>query len=801
MQLTKEKFTSDFKKTLHETYAIETRDANNEQLFIALAETVKAYISASWREEREARSLERFKIAYYFSIEFLPGKMLKSNLLNLGILETVRDSIQSLDLEFDEIAKTEKDMALGNGGLGRLASCFMDSLASCALPGFGNGIRYQYGLFKQKFVNGYQVELPDAWLESNDAWEVKKLHQAVNVSLFGHVYLKPVKAGSEELVPVYENPTIVRAVPYDTAMVGYQNGVVNNLRLWDVEIPEEEEQNYHSIEDRRKIQDITSILYPDDSTYEGRKLRLVQEYFFVSAGIQSIVRDYLTKDSPLERFAEKVAIHINDTHPALSVAELMRILVDEQKMAWDDAWQVTVKTMSYTNHTIMQEALEKWPMDMMIDVIPRVYQIIAEIDARFVKYWQGKVAESLIWRTKIIQNDQVHMANLAIIGSHSTNGVAKIHSDLLTNVVLNDFYTLYPERFNNKTNGIALRRWLQLANEPLSTLLDETIGDSWRFDHHQLAKLANYQDDSLVLSGLAAVKLKNKARLAKYIENTTGVIVSPHAIFDVQVKRLHAYKRQLLNLMHIIKLYQDLKVNPELDIEPRVFIFGAKAAPGYYFAKSVIKVINEVANLVNHDDSIQDKLKVVFLENYNVTLAEIIIPAADVSEQISLASKEASGTSNMKLMANGAITIATLDGANIEIKEAVGDENIIIFGLDKDEVYRLYGENNYHAWAVYNDNPDVKRVVDAFVDGSIPNIHREGQEIYDSLIKYNDEYFVLLDFLPYIEAQERINALYQDESAWQKASLINIASGGKFSSDDTIKKYADEIWHIKPTTD
>ncbi|MBS7577308.1 MULTISPECIES: glycogen/starch/alpha-glucan phosphorylase [unclassified Enterococcus] len=801
MQLSKEQFTSDFKKTLHETYAIETRDANNEQLFIALAETVKAYISASWREEREARSLERFKIAYYFSIEFLPGKMLKSNLLNLGILETVRDSIQSLDLEFDDIAKTEKDMALGNGGLGRLASCFMDSLASCALPGFGNGIRYQYGLFKQKFVNGYQVELPDAWLESNDAWEVKKLHQAVNVNLFGHVYLKPVKAGSEELVPVYENPTVVRAVPYDTAMVGYQNDVINNLRLWDVEIPEEEEQNYHSIEDRRKIQDITSILYPDDSTYEGRKLRLVQEYFFVSAGIQSIVRDYLTKDLPLKRFAEKVAIHINDTHPALSVAELMRILVDEQKMAWDAAWQVTVATMSYTNHTIMQEALEKWPMDMLITVIPRIYQIIAEIDARFVKNWQGKVEDSLIWRTKIIQNDQVHMANLAIIGSHSTNGVAKIHSDLLTNVVLHDFYLLYPERFNNKTNGIALRRWLQLANEPLSNLLDETIGNSWRFDHHQLAKLADYQADPIVLSDLAAVKLKNKTKLARYIFEITGITVNPHAIFDVQVKRLHAYKRQLLNLMHIVKLYQDLKANPDLNIVPRVFIFGAKAAPSYYFAKSVIKVINEVANLINQDEGINDKLKVIFLENYNVSLAELIIPAADISEQISLASKEASGTSNMKLMANGAITVATLDGANIEIKDAVGDENIIIFGLDKDEVYRLYGEKNYHAWSVYNDHPDVKRVVDAFIDGSIPNIHREGQEIYDSLIKYNDEYFVLLDFLPYVEAQEKINVLYQDELAWQRASLINIASGGKFSSDDTIKKYADEIWHIKPTSD
>ncbi|MDR1568557.1 MAG: glycogen/starch/alpha-glucan family phosphorylase, partial [Streptococcaceae bacterium] len=553
-----------------------------------------------------------------------------------------------------------------------------------------------------------------------------------------------------------------------------------------------------SVQERRDILDITNVLYPDDSSYQGRQLRLIQEYFFVSAGLQTIVKHYLKQGLPLEKFHEKIAVHINDTHPALAVTELMRLLVDEHEVGWNKAWEITVKTMSYTNHTILQEALEKWPIDMIAHVVPRIYQIIIEIDDRFVKDWQGKIEDNLIWRTKIIQDDQVHMANLAIIGSHSVNGVAKIHSQLLKDVVLNDFYQLYPERFNNKTNGIALRRWLQLANSELSALLDETIGNTWRFDHHQLKKLLDHQDDTRLLLALREVKYKNKVRLAKYIKETQNVTVNPEAIFDVQIKRLHAYKRQLLNLLHIIKLYQDLKADPDLAIEPRVFIFGAKAAPSYYFAKSVIKVINEVAKLVNNDPDIKNKLKVVFLENYNVTLAELIIPAADVSEQISLASKEASGTSNMKLMANGAITIATLDGANIEIKDAVGEEHIIIFGLTKDEVYQQYREQNYHSWSVYNDNPDIKRVVDALIDGTIPNIQREGYEIYDSLIKYNDEYFVLLDFLPYVVAQEKVNDLYQDEKAWQKSSLINIANGGEFSSDDTVKEYAEEIWGIEP---
>ncbi|MFJ5763459.1 glycogen/starch/alpha-glucan phosphorylase [Neobacillus sp. NPDC093182] len=797
MKLTKKKFQTDFKNRLHEKFAIETADANAQELFESLGSVIKNYISEDWRDVRRYQMENQTKTAYYFSIEFLPGKMLRSNLLNLGILDVVRDGLSELGLDFDMIAEAEKDMALGNGGLGRLASCFMDSLASIGLLGFGNGIRYKYGLFKQQFINGYQVEFPDDWLRCGNVWEVRKAHEAVEVKMEGNVWLKEDEA-TGDLTPVYENPRVLLAVPYDTAMVGYENGQVNNLRLWDVEIPESEERKYYSINQRRQIQDITGVLYPDDSTYEGRQLRLVQEYFFTSAGLQTIVKHYLKLGIPLDEIHTKIAVHINDTHPALAVAEFMRLLIDEHKMDWDHAWNATVKTMSYTNHTILQEALEKWPVDMVKFLIPRVYQIIEEIDRRYVEEMSKVADPEIVGRTRIIQWGQVHMAYLAIIGSHSTNGVAKIHSDLLKDVVLHDFYVLFPERFNNKTNGIALRRWSQIANEPMSKVLDETIGKEWRADASKIKLLESYADDKIVQDKLAHAKHQNKECLAAYIKEATGVVVSPNAIFDVQVKRLHAYKRQLLNLLHIIKLYLDLKENPDLNISPRVFIFGAKAAPSYYYAKSVIKVINEVGNIVNNDKALKDKLKVVFLPNYNVSLAEIIVPAADVSEQISLASKEASGTSNMKFMLNGAVTIATLDGANIEIKDAVGDENIVIFGMDKDDVYAHYYAHDYHAWDVYDADPIIKRVVNALVDGTIPNIIREGQEIFDALIKYNDEYFNLLDFHAYVAAQVKIDTLYKDQKTWRKMSLMNTANGGQFSSDDTVKKYAEEIWHIVP---
>ena len=739
------------------------------------------------------------KQIYYFSIEFLPGRLLMSNLLNMGWLETVREALKDLDIDLDEIAEAEKDMALGNGGLGRLASAFMDSLASDGLPGNGNGIRYRYGLFKQKFIDGYQIELPNEWLDSGNPWEIRRESKSVTVRLGGKVYL--VDRGSY-LEPVYEGAQLIKAVPYDTAIVGYKNGTVNTMRLWDAEIPSSEEAKYRTIEQRREVEDLVSVLYPDDSKESGRILRLKQEYFFVSAGIQSIVRHFKKYNKSMNKIGEYIGIHINDTHPAMSVAELMRILVDEEHMSWDDAWKQTVAVMSYTNHTIMAEALEKWPVHIMQQVQPRILQIIQEIDRRFVEEKQGKYARDMIERTRIIKDNQVRMANLSIIGSHSTNGVAKLHTELLKDDVLHDFYVMYPERFNNKTNGITNRRWLQIANPELSKVLDKAIGTEWRQDPTKLQKLLKYQNDNKVLNQIANAKLKNKERLAKFIEKETGIKVSTDAIFDVQIKRLHAYKRQLLKLMHIVKLYLDIKQGKVAsDFQPRVFIFGAKAAPSYYYAKAIIKCINEVANMVNNDPEIGDKLKVVFLEDYRVSLAEKIIPAANISEQISLASKEASGTSNMKLMLNGALTVATLDGANIEIKDYVGEDNIFIFGLTKDEVYDYYNNGNYHSYDYYNNHEEIRRVLNAFVDGTIPNCQAEGQEIFDSLTKYNDEYFVLRDFESYVNIQEMVDRTYGNKRHWNQMSLVNIAYGGMFSSDDTIKRYAEDIWNISPLKD
>ncbi|MGT2847164.1 glycogen/starch/alpha-glucan phosphorylase [Streptococcus massiliensis] len=797
MQLTTEKFIRDFKDTLHEEQMIKVPDASPAELFETLAHTIRKYITPLWLERRRKLVESQQKIAYYFSIEFLPGRMLETNLLNLGILDTVKEGFAELGVDFDAVRNAEHDMALGNGGLGRLAAAFMDSLATTGYPGFGNGIRYQYGLFKQKIVNGYQVELPDDWFGSlGNVWETRKDHDAVFVNLYGNVYLRANEEG--RITPIYENAQVLRAVPYDVPQIGFGNDNVNNLRLWDVEIPEKFEHFYPTLESRRKVTDITAVLYPDDSNSEGKELRLIQEYFMTSAGLQTIIKSYLKQGLPLEKIHEKVSVHINDTHPAVAPAEFMRLLIDEYGLEWNEAWQATVKTMSYTNHTILSEALEKWDAGLFKYVLPRVYQIILEIDNRYVAELANRgIAPEMIENTRIVKDNQVHMAHLAIIGGHSINGVAKLHTELLKEDTLRDFYAIYPEKFNNKTNGIIQRRWLQISDEPLSAEIDKLIGNHWRTDIHELRKLLDYQNDQQVLNDFYRVKQEAKARLAAYIKESTGVEVSTEAIFDVQVKRLHAYKRQLLNLMHIIKLYWDLKDNPDKDVVPRVFIFGAKAAPGYHFAKSVIKLINEVANLVNHDESLQGKLKVVFLENYRVSLAELIIPAADVSEQISLASKEASGTSNMKFMMTGAITLATLDGANIEIKDEVGDDNIVIFGMDKDEVYSHYQRHDYYSRGVYESNPVIRRVVDTFINGTIPNASQEGSEIYEALITHNDEYFLLEDFASYVAAQEKIDQLYRDKGKWAKMSLVNIAHSGKFTSDDTITQYAQEIWNLK----
>ena len=797
MELTKEQFLQDFKDILHEEQLIKVEDATPTELFQTLARTIRKYITPMWLERRNKLVEDKQKIAYYFSIEFLPGRMLETNLLNLGILDVVKEGFDELGVDFTAVKQAEHDMALGNGGLGRLAAAFMDSLATTGYPGFGNGIRYRYGLFKQKIVNGYQVELPDDWFGSlGNVWETRKDHDVVDVKIFGNVYLQANKEG--RMLPVYENSQTLRAVPYDVPQIGFENDIVNNLRLWDVEIPEEYELEYPTIEARRKVQDITAILYPDDSSYEGKELRLIQEYFMTSAGLQTIIKSYRKQGLPLEQIHEKVSVHINDTHPAVAPAEFMRLLLDDCGLEWADAWNATVKTMSYTNHTILSEALEKWDAELFKNVLPRVYQIILEIDNRYVSEMAARgIDPQVIENTRIVKDNQVHMAHLAIIGGHSVNGVAKLHTELLKEDTLRDFYAIYPEKFNNKTNGIIQRRWLQIADEPLSNEIDRLIGNGWRTDIHELRRLLAYKDDRQVLSEFYNVKQEAKARLAAFIKESTGVEVSTGAIFDVQVKRLHAYKRQLLNLLHILKLYWDLKDNPDKDMVPRVFIFGAKAAPGYHFAKSVIKLINEVANLVNNDESLQGKPKVVFLENYRVSLAELIIPAADVSEQISLASKEASGTSNMKFMMTGAITLATLDGANIEIKDEVGDDNIVIFGMDKDEVYDHYARHDYYSRGVYESNPVVRRVVDSFVDGTIPNVRNEGSEIYEALITHNDEYFLLEDFTSYVAAQEKIDQLYRDKEKWARMSLVNIATSDKFTSDDTIEQYAKEIWNLK----
>ncbi|MFR0821409.1 MAG: glycogen/starch/alpha-glucan phosphorylase, partial [Lactococcus lactis] len=573
---------------------------------------------------------------------------------------------------------------------------------------------------------------------------------------------------------------------------------VNNMCLWRSEVPEELDPKFQNLDYMRQTSMLSAELYPDDSNYDGRLLRLKQEYFFVSAGLQRILHHYKgTQKKDIRKIGDYIAVHINDTHPALCVPEFMRLLVDEYGVGWNRAWDTTLKVMSYTNHTILSEALEKWPEEMIKQLLPRIYQIIVEIDRRRTAELLPKVGATLVHNTRIIKDGQIHMANLSIIGSHSTNGVAKLHSDLLKDVELHDFYEIYPERFNNKTNGIADRRWIQIANERLSGIIDETIGKSWRHDLDELKLLKNFKNDEKTLEQLQKAKFDDKLRLAAVIKEQNGITVNPDAIFDVQVKRLHAYKRQLLNALHILKLYFDLKDNPELDRVPRVFIFGAKAAPSYHYAKSIIKVINEIANMINNDQTIKDKLKVVFMENYNVSLAEVIIPAANVGEQISLASKEASGTSNMKFMLNGALTIGTLDGANIEIFEAAGDGNNFVFGLTKDEVYEYYRNGNYNARDIYEQNPVVNRILNALIDGTVPNIKSEGREIFDSLTVYNDEYFVLRDFNDYVRAQAELEKLYRDQKAWTQASLMNIANVGRFSSDRTVREYADDIWYIK----
>ena len=803
---TKEEIKNDYLKRLTFTFAEDISQATLEHKYFALGKLIKDYLTEKWAETNKIYKERKVKQTYYFSMEFLIGRLLETNLINLGIRDLCEEALKELGINFNELVSYEEDAGLGNGGLGRLAACFIDSMASLSLPAHGNGIRFKHGLFKQKIENGYQVEQLDDWLKKDFVWEIKRADKSVNVRFGGNVYLKEVNG---KLVPVYENPEIIRAVPYDVPVPGYQTMNVNTLRLWSADMPEKpinlstlQRGEYLSyLEQRYSVEEISQVLYPDDTSLEGKRLRLKQEYFFTSAGIQSIVRSFLKLGEPITELHNYVAIHINDTHPAVAVAELMRILLDDYELDWDTAWRITVKTCAYTNHTIMAEALEKWDVNVFKKLLPRIYMIIEEINRRFCqevadRYYNdwGKVNNM-----SIIQYNNIKMANLAIVGSHSINGVAWLHTEILKNRELKDFYEMYPDRFNNKTNGITHRRWLVKANRPLTDLFIELYGGSedWLKDTSSMKKLLEYKDDKKILKRLAQIKADKKLEMAKFVKEQYGITIDPKSIFDVQVKRLHAYKRQLLNLFHIMYLYNELKANPNLDIVPRTFFFGAKAAPGYSLAKQVIKLINTVAEKINNDKSIKGKIKVVFLENYGVSLAEKIIPAGDVSEQISTASKEASGTGNMKFMMNGAITLATLDGANVEIDQAVGRDNIVVFGLTSQEVMHYNAFGGYNMRDVFDNDPRLQKIIDQITNGYYGVNSSEFSMILDDLFNKNDEFFVLKDFDAYVKAQEKIDRLYRDQEKWQQMCLINIANSGIFSSDNTIRRYADEIWNIK----
>ena len=803
---TKEEIKNDYLKRLTFTFAEDISQATLEHKYFALGKLIKDYLTEKWAETNKIYKERKVKQTYYFSMEFLIGRLLETNLINLGIRDLCEEALKELGIDFNELVSYEEDAGLGNGGLGRLAACFIDSMASLSLPAHGNGIRFKHGLFKQKIENGYQVEQLDDWLKKDFVWEIKRADKSVDVRFGGNVYLKEVNG---KLVPVYENPEIIRAVPYDVPVPGYQTMNVNTLRLWSADMPEKpinlstlQRGEYLSyLEQRYSVEEISQVLYPDDTSLEGKRLRLKQEYFFTSAGIQSIVRSFLKLGEPITELHDYVAIHINDTHPAVAVAELMRILLDDYELDWDTAWRITVKTCAYTNHTIMAEALEKWDVNVFKKLLPRIYMIIEEINRRFCqevadRYYNdwGKVNNM-----SIIQYNNIKMANLAIVGSHSINGVAWLHTEILKNRELKDFYEMYPDRFNNKTNGITHRRWLVKANRPLTDLFIELYGGSedWLKDTASMKKLLEYKDDKKILKRLAQIKADKKLEMAKFVKEQYGITIDPKSIFDVQVKRLHAYKRQLLNLFHIMYLYNELKANPNLDIVPRTFFFGAKAAPGYSLAKQVIKLINTVAEKINNDKSIKGKIKVIFLENYGVSLAEKIIPAGDVSEQISTASKEASGTGNMKFMMNGAITLATLDGANVEIDQAVGRDNIVVFGLTSQEVMHYNAFGGYNMRDVFDNDPRLQKIIDQITNGYYGVNSSEFSMILDDLFNKNDEFFVLKDFDAYVKAQEKIDRLYRDQEKWQQMCLINIANSGIFSSDNTIRRYADEIWNIK----
>ena len=805
----KEAFKKSVKDNVKFLYRKTIEEATQEQIFQAVSYSVKDVIIDNWLATQKAYDEQDPKIVYYMSMEFLMGRALGNNLINLCAYGEVKEALEELGFDLNCIEDQEPDPALGNGGLGRLAACFLDSLATLNYAAYGCGIRYHYGMFKQKIENGYQIEVPDNWLKNGYPFELRRPEYAKEVHFGGYVRVEydPEKGGNRF---VHEGYQAVKAVPYDMPITGYDNDVVNTLRIWDAEpivdfeLDSFDKGDYKkAVEQENLARNIVEVLYPNDNHYAGKELRLKQQYFFVSASLQAAIAKYKKKHDDIHKLYEKVTFQMNDTHPTVAVAELMRILMDEEGLGWDEAWEVTRKSVAYTNHTIMSEALEKWPIELFSRLLPRVYQIIEEINRRFILEIQAKYPGNYekIKKMAIIYDGQVKMAHLAIAAGYSVNGVARLHTEILKNQELKDFYEMMPEKFNNKTNGITQRRFLLHANPLLADWITEHIGPDWVTDLPQLKKLAVYADDEKALQEFMNIKFKNKERLAKYILEHNGVEVDPHSIFDVQVKRLHEYKRQLLNILHVIYLYNQIKMHPEMEFYPRTFIFGAKASAGYATAKKIIKLINSVADVVNNDASINGKIKVVFIENYRVSNAEWIFAAADVSEQISTASKEASGTGNMKFMLNGAPTLGTMDGANVEIVEEVGAENAFIFGLSSDEVINYENNGGYDPNVIYNTDEEIRQVLMQLINGTFSNDTELFRDLYDSLLNTKntdraDRYFILADFRSYADAQKRVEAAYRDEKGWAKKALLNTACSGKFTSDRTIQEYVDDIWHL-----
>ena len=810
----KEVFKNRVKEVVKTLYRTTLKEATKQQLFQAVSYVTKDTIVDNWLATQKQIEEDDPKMLYYMSMEFLMGRALGNSLINLTAYKDVKEALEELGLDLNAIEDQEPDAALGNGGLGRLAACFLDSLATLGYAAYGCGIRYRYGMFKQKIENGYQIEVPDNWLNDGNPFELRRPEYAKEVKFGGYVRVEYDESTRRNRF-IQEGYQSVLAVPFDIPVVGYNNNMVNALRVWDAQpisdfhLDSFNKGDYQkAVEQENLARNIVEVLYPNDNHYAGKELRLKQQYFFVSASVQAAIEKYKKKHSDIRKFYEKATFQMNDTHPTVAVAELMRILLDEEGLEWDEAWEVTTKTVAYTNHTIMSEALEKWPIELFSRLLPRVYQIVEEINRRFVNEVQKKYPgnQDKIAKMAIIYDGHVKMANLAIVAGYSVNGVARLHTEILKNQQLKDFYQMFPEKFNNKTNGITQRRFLLHGNPLLADWVTGHIGDEWITDLPQIAKMKVYADDTKAQQEFMNIKYQNKLRLAKYVKDHNGIDLDPRSIFDVQVKRLHEYKRQLMNILHVMYLYNQIKDHPEMDFYPRTFIFGAKAAAGYRRAKQTIKLINNVADVINNDKSINGKLKVVFIEDYRVSNAEILFAASDVSEQISTASKEASGTGNMKFMLNGAPTIGTMDGANVEIVEEVGEENAFIFGLSSDEVinYERYG--GYDPTYYFNNDQDIRRILMQLINGEYSNGDMQMfREIYDSLLNTNcsdraDTYFILADFKSYASAQRRVEEAYRDEKRWAKMAILNMASSGKFSSDRTIQEYVDDIWHLDKVT-